>query len=474
MFGGKTLLRNIGHLMAGSMIRSTVMVIFTIYIIRIISVHDFGVYSTVIAFSSITTAFVNFGLDTYLTREASRDRRVFLPMLKAVTKARFLLFAFSEVLLYSLLKALNYPDEVVWLTLLLAFDPLLCFLLDSLYSIFYVENITAPVALAESGKRLLLLLITFFTAHRGLIWIIISYIIADSAVLLLLYVEYRRVVARLPKGDSVSLLGVLRKSLSFSIQTLSGIFFWNVDIMMVSKLLGPVLTGFYNIGATVFKTIYFIPQSFTSVLFPRISEAHSRGKLEVLKGPILESTKNLLLMAIGIVFYSLTSLPYYIPLLFGDKYRPAMGLVGPMSLIVLFYFPAFVYQNVLMAIEREKKAVNTLIVGNVANFTLNLAFIPVFGIMGAVYGTVISQVIFLAMNVYYLRDVIPLVTPPLELAGGLLIGTAAWALTAVATLFLEKFVSPFWADNLYFVTMYLLYRFKVINVEGFRLSASSP
>jgi O-antigen/teichoic acid export membrane protein len=42
MLGRKTLLRNIGHLMAGNMIRSTVMVIFTIYIIRIISVHDFG------------------------------------------------------------------------------------------------------------------------------------------------------------------------------------------------------------------------------------------------------------------------------------------------------------------------------------------------------------------------------------------------------------------------------------------------
>ena len=95
--------------MAGSFARSMMMVIFTIYIIRVISVQDFGIYSTVLAFSAITTAFVNFGLDTYLTREASRDREVFIPLLKTVTKARFLLFALSEVLLYALLKVLGYP-----------------------------------------------------------------------------------------------------------------------------------------------------------------------------------------------------------------------------------------------------------------------------------------------------------------------------------------------------------------------------
>jgi len=465
----RNLLKNIGHLMAGSFARSMVMVVFTIYIIRVISVQDFGIYSTVLAFSAITTAFVNFGLDTYLTREASREREVFIPLLKTVTKARFLLFALSEVLLYALLKVLGYPEEVVLLTLVFAFDPLLCFLLDSIYSILYIEGRTHPVALAEFGKRALLLIFVLFTARRGLLWIVVSYIVADVIVLAFLYLDYRKLVRDLPRGSSVPLREVLRKSLPFSLQTLTGLFFWNVDTMMVSKLLGAVATGFYNVGATIFKAIYFIPQSFGSVLFPKMSEAHHEGSLERLRGPILESTKSLLLIAVGIVLYSQTSLPYYIPLLFGDKYAPAMRLMGPMSLIVLFYFPAFIGQSLLMAIGREKEAVNTLVFANIANFALNLIFIRLFGLLGAVYGTVVSQALFLGATVYYLRDVLPKVLPLMELARGLFWGTLAWVLTALAVLWLENYVKPDWADNLYFLTLYLLYKTGIIKVEGFRI-----
>ncbi len=466
---GENLLRNIEHVIAGNSARSIIMVVFTIYIIHIISVQDFGVYSTILAFSAITTAFVNFGLDTYLTREISRKRDIFIPMMGAVTRVRFLLFAISEVLLYSILRVLGYSTEITILALFFAFDPLLCFLLDSFYSIFYVEGKTRPVALAEFGKRALLLFLVLFTAHRGLYWIIASYVVADSITLILLYLKYRSVVGGFPREGSMSTVRILKRSFPFSLQALTGIFFWNVDTMMVSKFLGSVPTGFYNVGATIFKAIYFIPQAFNSVLFPRISEAHSEGQLAGLKGPILESMKSLLLIAVGIVLYSQTSISYYIPILFGGKYAPAMKLMGPMSLIVLFYFPAFVGQNILMAIGREGEAVRTLVIANLANFTLNLILIPLFGLIGAVYGTVISQAMFLAATLYYLRDIIPVILPPKELARSLVIGTAAWLLTAGAVALLERRVSPIWADNVYLLTLYLLYRTGVIRVEEFRL-----
>jgi len=463
------LLKNIGHLIAGSFARSIIMVLFTVYIIRAMSVQDFGIYSTILAFSTITTAFVNFGLDTYLTREASKNKEVFVPLIRAVTKARFLLFVLSEVLLYSLLTILGYSKEVIYLTLLFAFDPLLCFLLDSIYSLLYIEGRTHPVALAEFGKRALLFLLVIFTARVGLFWIVLSYIIADGIILALLFLDYKRIIENYSGERNVPLSYILRKSFPFSIQTLTGLFFWNVDIMMVSKLLGPVATGLYNVGATIFKAIYFIPQAFASVLFPKISASYHEGNIRKLRGPILESTKNLLLIAIGIVLYSQTSLPYYIPLLFGDKYSPAMKLMAPMSLIVLFYFPAFIGQNILMAIDRENLAVNSLLFANVSNFVLNIILIERFGVIGAVYGTVISQVVFLGTTMYYLRDVLPDILPPLELMGSLATGTIAWIVTALAVTWLGKYIGPEWADNFYFVTLFLLYKTKIIKVEGFKV-----
>jgi O-antigen/teichoic acid export membrane protein len=122
-----------------------------------------------------------------------------------------------------------------------------------------------------------------------------------------------------------------------------------------------------------------------------------------------------------------------------------------------------------MAIGREKEAVNTLVFANIANFVLNLIFIKLFGLLGAVYGTVVSQALFLGATVYYLRDVLPKVLPPMELARSLVRGTLAWVLTALAVLWLENYVKPDWADNLYFLTLYLLYKTGIIKVEGFRI-----
>ena len=445
------------------------MTLLTLYIIRNTSVGDFGVYSTVLAFSSITSAFVNFGLNTYLTREASRDIRVFLPLLKAVTRARFLLFTVSEVILYVLLTLLGYSETVITLTLIFALDPLLSFLLDSLYSLLYIEERTRLVSLAESGRRALLFALVLLTSGGNLMDIMVSYPVADAVVLaavVTLSAGRLHELGRVSAGNVPSIGGLLRRNLPFSLQTLTGLFFWNVDVMMVSKLLGTTATGFYNVGATIFKAIYFLPQSFGSVLLPKLSRAHYDGKFENARNLLLESAKTLLLVAIGIVAYSQTSLSYYIPLLFGDKYSPATGLMGPMSLIVLFYFPAFLGQNVLVALNREKKAVNSLILANVANFLLNLVFIRWYGLLGAVYATVLSQVVFFASTAYYLRDVIVRMSPLGFMWRDLVMGSIAWALTGLAVSWLNGVIKPYLADNLYILTFFLLHR-ALIKGESF-------
>ncbi len=241
---------------------------------------------------------------------------------------------------------------------------------------------------------------------------------------------------------------------------------------MVSKLLGAMETGFYNVGATIFKAIYFLPQSFGSVLLPKVSKAYHDGNLWGVRNLLLESAKTLLLIAIGIVVYSQTSLPYYVPLLFGDKYSPAMKIIGPMSLIVLFYFPAFLGQNLLVAINREKKAVNSLVIANATNFVLNLVFIKMYGILGAVYGTVLSQVVFFITTAYYLRDVISWMSPLGDIWKDLTIGSAAWVATGLVVSWLNGVTRPYLADNLYLLTFFLLYR-KLIKGERFTLHGYS-
>jgi len=441
----------------GNLMRGLLTAAFTIYIINRLTVLDFGIYSTIVAFSTITAVMVNFGLNTYLSREAGRDITLYRPILRSITSIRLLLFAASEAFLVGVLKVLGFSWHITVLAVLFSFDPLFTMVLESLYTLFYIKGEGKVVATAEIMRKVLLLVLVTMAVVYGIEAVIVVYIISDLIVLVFVYLNHSRVVSRIPSGElRVPAFKILRESLPFSFRILTALMFWNTDTMMVSKMLGVIPVGIYNVSASFFKALSFAPQAFSSILFPKISLAHSRGNLKAIRPMVIESAKILLAFGILVVFYSKTSLGYYVIELFGRRYEASVKLLAPMSLMVLFYFPASLGQSILMAIGREIRAVYALIAALISNFALNLALIPVFGLSGAVYATVISQAVLLAFTIFYLRDQMREIVD-VELVKGVAYALVSFGAVALVVERLNTVIGWYVADNLYVIPLILFH-----------------
>ena len=441
----------------GNLMRGLLTAAFTIYIINRLSVFDFGVYSTIVAFSTITAVMVNFGLNTYLSREAGKDISLYKPILKVITSVRLLLFVASETFLVGILRVLGFSWHITILAIIFSFDPLFTMLLESLYTLFYIKGEGKVVATAEVFRKVLLLVMVAVVVFYGIEAVILVYILSDVVIFGFVYFNHLRVVGKLPEGSlQISAFKILRESLPFSFRILTALIFWNTDTMMVSKMLGVVPVGVYNVAASFFKALSFAPQAFSSILFPKISLAHSKGNLKAIRPMITESAKILLAFGILVVFYSKTSLGYYIVELFGKRYEESVKLLAPMSLMVLFYFPASLGQSILMAIGREVKAVYALIAALLSNFTLNLILIPIFGLFGAVYATVTSQAVLLAFTIFYLRDQMKEIVD-VELVKGVAYALLSFGTVAVIVEKLNPIIGGYMADNLYALPLILFH-----------------
>ncbi len=464
---GRNLLRGITELAMGNLMRGLLTAAFTIYLINRLTVFDFGVYSTIVAFSTITAVMVNFGLNTYLGREAGKDISIYKPLLRSITTIRLILFVASEFFVMAVLVALGFDWTIVLLTMLFSLDPLIAMILESLYTLFYVQGEGRVVAIAEVARKVLLLAMVVVAVIYGIEAVIFVYVVSDVLILLFVYVNHARVMEGIPERSiTLPYSKIIRDSLPFSFRILTALIFWNTDTMMVSKMLGVVPVGIYNVSASLFKALSFAPQAFSSILFPKISLAYARGDLRKVKPMITESAKILMAFGILVVFYSKTSLGYYVLELFGSRYKESVSLLTPMSLMVLFYFPASLGQNILMAIGREVKAVYALIAALISNFTLNLIFIPIFGLPGAVYATVTSQGVLLAFTTFYLRDQLHGIIG-MELVKGVAYALLSFGSVAIFVERLNPILGGYVADNLYALPLILFHFTGYIKRERF-------
>jgi len=107
--------------------------------------------------------------------------------------------------------------------------------------------------------------------------------------------------------------------------TLASALLYNMDIVLVKHYFPPVVAGYYAAASLFAKMIYFAAGPILQVMFPKVSDLHSRGSdsAHLMRKALLLV---LLIGASGTVFYWLFS-PLMIALLFGPSFAPAASIL---------------------------------------------------------------------------------------------------------------------------------------------------
>ncbi len=216
----------------------------------------------------------------------------------------------------------------------------------------------------------------------------------------------------LTKKISDSTANILKISIPLMLaQAVHFIMSWT-DKLMLGILDSPdvisgVATNSAQIGVyhTAFKLSMFATiglMAVKSIASPKFAELYKKNDLKILEKVTQQSTKLIFWTTLPLVIIFIL-FSEQLMLLFGEEFR-----IGVFSFIILSLGRVVVSfsgaaGNLLQMCGKQVIFMNVAIIGSLVNIVLNFSLIPLFGINGSAFATMISLVVFNLLLVYFVK-----------------------------------------------------------------------
>ncbi|BBB25455.1 oligosaccharide flippase family protein [Amphritea japonica] len=159
--------------------------------------------------------------------------------------------------------------------------------------------------------------------------------------------------------------------------------------------------GIYLVAARNTSFVLFVESAFLLVTMPLISKGYSSGQ-DLKKIISLQTLLVFLAVTVFVVFFFIFG--EWLVALFGEGFHDSYK---PLVLLSLGYLIGALFgagPHILMMTGCEKPASIILLFSTVLNVILNLALIPIYGIMGAAVATVVSEILKKSLAYYKLKS----------------------------------------------------------------------
>lgn len=252
--------------------------------------------------------------------------------------------------------------------------------------IVYVLVSAYQIVILMTGKNLYLFAISKALQH-GVI----------AAVLLAIYHRLGGQKLSLSIGHAGEMLGRSRHYILSSLMVMT---FGQADRIMIKNMIGDEAMGFYAAAVMCANATDFVFNAVIDSVRPFVLEARRRDRKVYEAGVSAMYSIVIYLSLIQSVFIALLAEPI-ISILCGRAYLPAAG-----TLRIIVWYTAFSYigsaRNVwIMAEEKHRLLWRINLSGALLNVFLNLVMIPVWGIEGAAFTSLLTQ-IFVNVGIGYL------------------------------------------------------------------------
>lgn len=174
-----------------------------------------------------------------------------------------------------------------------------------------------------------------------------------------------------------------------------------IDTFLINIFLNPMAIGFYSIATGISEQLWLIPDSISTVLFPRVSSETNEKKIKEFTPIVCRNT--LFIMSLLAAFLFLIG-HWLITFLYSEQF---INSVIPFQILLIGM--VMLSGRIILAHDffgRGKPMLNTYITASalVINTILNIILIPKFGIIGAATATSISYAIsFIITSMVYIK-----------------------------------------------------------------------
>lgn len=284
------------------------------------------------------------------------------------------------------------------------------------------------------GFVLICYLIDFKVELIQLVWVQLGSVVLSTLAAYSFVRHHFRLNLAIDRAWLGKLFGYGKYSFGTSVSSLlSG----TVDQMMLGALLSPAASGAFNIAVRITNLIDIPGNAIAVVVFPQSSrrmEEEGKSAVKYLYEKSVGTTLALVLP--GVLFLYLFS-DYVIHFIAGEKYADSIPLLHVTLLYCLLIPYGRQFGTILDSIGKTRTTFLVVVGTTVANLTLNYFLIVAYGVMGAAYATLISNVLgFIVAQIILKREV------------GVSLSNTILYMFRFYPEFLEKYIIPLWNKKL--------------------------
>lgn len=205
--------------------------------------------------------------------------------------------------------------------------------------------------------------------------------------------------------------------------------------------------GLFSVALPTSKLLFLFETTAITLLIPMASRLHAKGDKKQMEYGMKILYKYLIISTIPIAVVMASFSETIILLLYGAEYIMASTTLSILSFGAIFWIFGSVTANLLVAIGETKKYSSLILITAVANLFLGVLLIPLFGLIGAAFALVISNILLLVMAYVIVKK-----HARLEVS---LISLAKTIFSAIILFALIKLLAPFFSSlllNLYFAS----------------------
>lgn len=370
-----------------------------IVLARLMSINDFGILSFGFSLSALVVISCDFGFSLMIIKDYPQLHKSESDYLSNSLWAKLILSSVSGLFFFIYL-FIFYDGAWLYVGFLYVVFAIVSSYVVYLQALLRIENRfnkhSESTVVYSISITMAIFLYWFFSMDLiGLVWLMLF-----SRMLQLFWILYlsRRVLGSFLFEWS-TVINLLKSSWSFGLHSVLGVFYFMIDTQIISIYLGSQDVALYQSAFRIILILLLFSDILTNVLLPYLSFKFYKEE------NISELTNKLFfyMLAIGCsMFLVFTSFKEeIITALYSSTYLEAVGLVLPLSIVVILRTSSALLGNLLTISNKQGYRVIAVGISLMVSLILNLIYVPIYGIQAAAWVSVVVHIILFYLYFYY-------------------------------------------------------------------------
>ncbi len=380
--------------------------VMTVMMPRYLGPTGYGRFYLALSITGIMSILVEFGLNSLVAREVSRNRQQAKMYLINAAVLKGGLWVVGLVVVAAFARVAQYPVETQIAIAILAVGVLFSAESSLVIAVLQAHDRMQWVAITTVVEKALYVVlgVTALLLGYGVLALAIVTVVGAGAGLALDLWWFSRLARRRDVSagwQGLELRGLLIRALPFFSVAFFGAVYFRVDVVILSLLQSDAVVGYYGAVYRLFQATYILPKAFLFALFPLFCRLSAEAD-DALASAAQKGLDLLLVVGIPLALGTCVLSDEIVAVLYGPQFASSVPMLRVLSVGVALMYANGVFVQLLIATEGQRKLALTAGIAAFLNVGVNFLLIPAVGGVGAAIATVVTEAAVICLNYSFL------------------------------------------------------------------------